>query len=113
MIISRRYATFLLRVFVYLQEDSITPELLWIDDLEKSVQNKGMLTISPKDYHDRDNGQEMRAFDMGMIKINLTNPIQEVGMTNSPAIWSRPMPLGQYIDDFYLGVYSNNINEKN
>ena len=78
-----------------MQEDSITPELLWIDDLEKSVQNKGVLSISPTDYHERDNGKEMRDFDMGMIMINLTNPVQEVGMASSPAIWSRPMPLGK------------------
>ena len=36
----------------------------------------------------------MRAFDMGLIMINLTNPVQEVGMSASPSIWSRPMPLG-------------------
>ena len=54
-----------------------------------------MLSISPTDYHERDNGKEMRDFDMGMIMINLTNPVQEVGMASSPAIWSRPMPLGK------------------
>ena len=79
----------------YSQEDSIDPELLWIDDLEKSVQNKGYITITPQHYHERDNGQEMRAFDMGLIMINLTNPVQEVGMSASPSIWSRPMPLGK------------------
>ena len=63
--------------------------------MEKSVQNKGVLSISPTDYHERDNGKEMRDFDMGMIMINLTNPVQEVGMASSPAIWSRPMPLGK------------------
>ena len=67
---------------------------MWIDDLETNEQNDGLLVITPKDYHDRDNGQEMRDFDMGMIMVNLTNPVQEVGMANSPAIWSRPMPLG-------------------
>ena len=65
--------------------------------MEKSVQNKGVLSISPTDYHERDNGKEMRDFDMGMIMINLTNPVQEVGMASSPAIWSRPMPLGKYL----------------
>ena len=36
---------------------------------------------------------------MGLIRINLTNPAQEVGMANSPAIWSRPIPLGWYFQD--------------
>ena len=76
------------------QEDHIKPELVWIDDLETNEQNDGVLVINPKDYYDRDNGHEMRAFDMGMIMINLTNPVQEIGMQNSPAIWSRPMRLG-------------------
>ena len=74
--------------------------------MEKSVQNKGMLTISPKDYHERDNGHEMRAFDMGLIMVNLTNPVQEVGLTSSPTIWSRPMPLGKScINSFSISLY--------
>ena len=36
---------------------------------------------------------------MGLIRINLTNPNQEVGMAASPAIWSRPIPLGWYFGD--------------
>ena len=71
--------------------------------MEKSVQNKGVLSISPTDYHERDNGKEMRDFDMGMIMINLTNPVQEVGMASSPAIWSRPMPLGKCHYHYFIG----------
>ena len=48
---------------------------------------------------DRDNGVELRGCEMGLIRINLTNPTQEVGMAASPAIWSRPIPLGWYFGD--------------
>ena len=86
-----------MRIFMVVkQEDHIRPELVWIDDLETNEQNDGVVVINPKDYSDRDNGHELRKFDMGMIMINLTNPVQEIGMAASPAIWSRPMPLGMY-----------------
>ena len=71
-------------------------------------QNKGYITITPQHYHERDNGQEMRAFDMGLIMINLTNPVQEVGMSASPSIWSRPMPLGKNVFPI-LCILLNNV----
>lgn len=57
---------------------------MYIDVLESSEANDGQIMISPKSYQDRDNGEELRECKMGFIKINLTNPIQEVGMKNSP-----------------------------
>ena len=33
---------------------------------------------------------------MGLIMVNLTNPVQEIKMEMSPAIWSKPMPLAWY-----------------
>ncbi len=32
--------------------------------------------IIPRDFADRDNGPEIRKCEMGLIKINLTNPVQ-------------------------------------
>lgn len=84
------------------RETSIRPELLYIDTLEEGEANDGMIQISPKDYDDRDNGYQMREMVMGMIMINLTNPQAEVGMDTSPAIWSRPMPLGWYFGGQWL-----------
>ena len=80
------------RYFSDFQEDGIKPELTFIDVLEENVNNEGLLSISPKTYFDRDNGP-LRKFTMGMIMVNLTNPVQEIKMEMSPAIWSRPMPL--------------------
>ena len=58
-----------------------------------------LVELVPRDFGDRDNGAELRKCEMGLIKINLTNPTQEVGMENSPAIWSRPLPLGWYFSE--------------
>ena len=52
----------------------------------------------------------MRAFDMGMIMINLTNPVQEVGMASSPSIWSRPMPLGnEYLITILVVLFDKDV----
>eukprot|EP00095_Tigriopus_kingsejongensis_P008816 maker-scaffold1015_size70757-snap-gene-0.10 protein:Tk08816 transcript:maker-scaffold1015_size70757-snap-gene-0.10-mRNA-1 annotation:"hypothetical protein DAPPUDRAFT_305821" len=80
-------------------ENHIKPQLLFIDVLESGETNDGKVMISPKSFKDRDNGAALRDCKMGFIKINLTNPIQEVGMKNSPSIWSKPMPLGWYFAD--------------
>lgn len=80
------------------QEDGISPELTYIDILEENVNNEGVLSISPKQYYDRDNGP-LRRFTMGLIMVNLTNPVQEIKMVMSPAIWSKPMPLAWYFSE--------------
>ena len=80
---------------LFFQENGILPELTYIDVLEKAQPNTGMLSISPKDYYDRDNG-DLRQYQMGMIMVNMSDPQSEIGMDASPAIWSRPMPLAWY-----------------
>ncbi|TRY73653.1 hypothetical protein TCAL_08799 [Tigriopus californicus] len=94
------------------KENNIEPELMYIDVLETSETNDGKIMISPKSFQDRDNGEELRECKMGFIKINLTNPIQEVGMKNSPAIWSRPMPLGWYFSDQWRRYEGNDWVQK-
>ena len=81
------------------KESHIQPELLYIDVIENNEPNDGEVMIVPKDFFDRDNGAEARMCEMGLIMINLTNPVQEVGMSASPAIWSRPIPLGWYFGE--------------
>jgi len=78
------------------KETTIEPELVYITSLESNVANKGKVGIIPADFADRDDGPEARACRMGLIMINLTNPMAEVKMTNSPMLWSRPIPLGWY-----------------
>ena len=69
----------------------------YIDFLPKTIL---LLKLENLYCHiDRDNGVELRGCEMGLIRINLTNPTQEVGMAASPAIWSRPIPLGWYFGD--------------
>jgi hypothetical protein len=57
------------------KESHIKPELLYIDVLEDNENNDGELMMIPRDYADRDNGQELRMCEMGFIKINLTVPV--------------------------------------
>ena len=64
------------------KEDVIQPQLLYIDDLKTNQPNDGQLLLTPREYGARDNGDELRSCEMGLIKINLTNPEQEVGMPN-------------------------------
>jgi hypothetical protein len=42
------------------------------------------VSLIPKNFASRDNGALARSCQLGLIMINLTNPIAEVGMTNSP-----------------------------
>jgi hypothetical protein len=90
------------------QENHIEPALLYIDIIENNEPNDGEVLLVPRDYGDRDNGPELRECEMGFIKINLTNPTQEVGMENSPAIWSRPLPLGWYFGEQWRRFQGNN-----
>ena len=48
---------------------------------------------------------------MGMIMINLTNPVAEVGMSNSPMIRSRPIPLGWYLNGQWKRFMGSNYVE--
>ena len=79
------------------KESTIEPQLIFIAQLETNVPNRGMIDVIPADFYDRDDGPDARSCRMGMVMINLTNPVTEVGMSNSPMIWSRPMPLGWYL----------------
>ena len=70
-----------------------------------------MIDISPSSFDINDDGPEARSCRMGMIMINLTNPMQEVGMSNSPMIWSRPMPLGWYFNGQWQRFMGSNYVE--
>ena len=78
-------------------ESTIEPRLIHVANLGSQL-NTGMMEIIPADYKDRDDGPDARSCRMGMIMINLTNPATDgiPGMSNSPMIWSRPIPLGWY-----------------
>jgi len=92
-------------------EDTIEPKLIYISQLERGVTNRGMIDISPSSFDINDDGPEARSCRMGMIMINLTNPMQEVGMSNSPMIWSRPMPLGWYFNGQWQRFMGSNYVE--
>ena len=58
-----------------------------------------------KDQYD-DGDDDAYYLRMGLIMVNLTNPMQEVNMITSPMLWSRPVPLG----NFLFGHVGNNTN---
>jgi len=78
------------------RETTIEPELIYIASLESNVANRGSINVIPADFADRDDGPIARSCRMGLLMINLTNPVAEIGMSNSPMIWSRPIPIGWY-----------------
>jgi len=77
------------------RETTIRPELLYIDMIEDSTVNTGSYTISPGNYRSRSNPRTENV-RFGFIHINLTNPASHAGLTLSPVLWSRPIPLAWY-----------------
>ncbi|KAJ9599570.1 hypothetical protein L9F63_009968, partial [Diploptera punctata] len=77
------------------RETTIRPELLYIDLIEGSAVNSGSYVISPANFRTRTNSatNDVR---FGFIHINLTNPTQYEGLTVSPVLWSKPIPLAWY-----------------
>jgi len=93
------------------RETSIEPELVYIAQLGASETNDGRLQILPADFADHDDGPKARSCRMGLIMVNLTNPLQEVNMVTSPMLWSRPIPLGWYFHQQWQRFMGSNYVE--
>ena len=80
------------------KESTIEPKLVYIHQLEE-VPNNGKVRIDPKEFSNNDDGAEARSCRMGMIMVNLTrSALANLGLPNSPMIWSKPIPLGWYFN---------------
>jgi len=79
------------------RETTIRPELLYIDMIEESAVNTGTYTISPGNFRSRSNPR-VDNLKFGFIHINLTNPATHAGLTVSPVLWSKPIPLAWYFN---------------
>jgi len=79
------------------RETTIRPELLYIDMIEQSAVNTGTYTISPANFRSRTN-ERIHNLRFGFIHINLTNPQSHAGLTVSPVLWSKPIPLAWYFN---------------
>lgn len=66
------------------KESTIAPQLTHLYTIESNEVNDGLYDLNPADFDDLDLGPEKRAYYMGLIQINLTNPTQEVFMDISP-----------------------------
>uniref|UniRef100_A0A1B6DF11 AMOP domain-containing protein n=1 Tax=Clastoptera arizonana TaxID=38151 RepID=A0A1B6DF11_9HEMI len=89
------------------RETTIRPELLLIDTIEEGITNSGRYTIVPANYKNRDNylTSDMR---FGFLKLSLTNPTQYSGLSVSPVLWSRPIPIGWYFGPQWERMYGSN-----
>lgn len=93
------------------KETTIRPELLYIDMIEESTVNSGSYIISPGNFRSRSNpGTDNLKF--GFIHINLTNPTQHAGLTVSPVLWSKPIPLAWYFNGQWERKYGSRWSEE-
>ena len=94
------------------KESTIEPKLVYINTLRLSEANKGKVTINPSEFSSNDDGPEARSCRMGMIMVNLTSStMSQLGMPNSPMIWSRPIPLGWYFNAQWKRFMGSNFVE--
>ncbi|XP_072945598.1 protein mesh isoform X1 [Epargyreus clarus] len=77
------------------KEVTIRPQLEYIDMIEVGVANTGEYIINPQNFRNRDNIMH-NDMQFGFLQINLTTPEVFKGVSISPVLWSRPIPLGWY-----------------
>ena len=93
------------------KESTIEPKLVYIHQLEE-VPNNGKVRIDPKEFSNNDDGPEARSCRMGMIMVNLTrSAMANLGLPNSPMIWSKPIPLGWYFNAQWKRYLGSNFVE--
>ncbi|KOB67705.1 Uncharacterized protein OBRU01_19387 [Operophtera brumata] len=63
--------------------------------IEVGVANTGEYVINPQNFRNRENIMH-NDMQFGFLQINLTTPEVFKGVTISPILWSRPIPLGWY-----------------
>ncbi|XP_045484583.1 protein mesh isoform X1 [Pieris rapae] len=86
------------------KEVTIRPQLEFIDMIEVGVANTGEYVINPQNFRNRDNliHNDMQ---FGFLQINLTTPEVYKGVSISPVLWSRPIPLGWYFAPQWERLY--------
>ncbi|XP_011160726.2 protein mesh isoform X2 [Solenopsis invicta] len=77
------------------KETKTRPEFEFITVLESSHTNIGKYAIKPAKYRDAYNPYHQDMI-FGFIQINLTDPHLYSGLSITPSLWSRPIPLGWY-----------------
>ena len=93
------------------KENTIEPKLVYIHQLDE-VPNNGHVKIDPKEFSSNDDGAEARSCRMGMIMVNLTrSAMANLGLPNSPMIWSKPIPLGWYFNAQWKRYLGSNFVE--
>ncbi|CAH0391044.1 unnamed protein product [Bemisia tabaci] len=102
-----------LRISLYgYKETTILPQLLYIDLLEDGVPNTGSYSISPGSYRSRNNEMNVKDLRFGFIQINLTDPISHAGISVTPVLWSKPIPLAWYFSGQWERMYGQRWAER-
>ncbi|CAG7823396.1 unnamed protein product [Allacma fusca] len=78
------------------KEDTINPELVYIDTLADSIPNEGRYVIDPKMFQIKKTAWAVD-LEIGIITVNITNPSDALGVPYAPVLWSRPIPLAWYM----------------
>ncbi|KAG7171855.1 mesh-like [Homarus americanus] len=89
------------------REITVQPELIYIDILVDGVPNTGSYTLTPTDYANNNNYNQLD-LEMGLLMINLTTPEPQFGLKQSTVVWSRPIPLAWYFHFQWERLYGTN-----
>ncbi|XP_060806291.1 protein mesh isoform X1 [Amyelois transitella] len=88
------------------KEVTIRPQLEYIDMIEAAVANTGEYVINPQNFRNRENIMH-NDMQFGFLQINLTTPEEYMGVSISPVLWSRPIPLGWYFAPQWERLHGN------
>ncbi|XP_032663680.1 protein mesh isoform X1 [Odontomachus brunneus] len=93
------------------REVKTTPEFEFITLLEKAHTNTGSYVIKPARYREQYNPYHLDMI-FGFLQINLTEPHLYSGLSISPSLWSRPIPLGWYFGPQWERMYGSKWSQK-
>ncbi|CAG0924040.1 unnamed protein product [Notodromas monacha] len=70
--------------------------LTYSQGAQESLPNRGELEILPADFLNRRNLPQLLDITVGLLQVNLTNPVATMELDQTPVLWSRPIPLAWY-----------------
>ncbi|XP_011644865.1 protein mesh isoform X1 [Pogonomyrmex barbatus] len=88
------------------RETKTRPEFEYITMLDNTHTNDGKYVIKPDKYRNAYNPYHTDMI-FGFIQINLTEPHLYSGLSITPSLWSRPIPLGWYFAPQWEQLYGS------
>ncbi|XP_021954689.1 protein mesh isoform X2 [Folsomia candida] len=93
------------------RENTINPELIYIDTLAESIANNGEYVINPQDFHRKKTAFAIN-LEIGLVTVNFSNPSAAMGILYAPVLWSRPIPLAWYLRPQWQDKYGREWSAK-